>query len=164
MKTGNKFCMKKLLVFLFIILLLCCTNLMYVQNLTLENIFPNASVEVYTSTKSKIESLQKIDNGIGEIIFCDINQISYIFDNEKNISGLTIKINIDDVGDIDLIKSLHCPNFFEANFGTYGWSAVVEKIFNNKFGVLVGNMDCNFQIFKTKNEIFVGIPILLGGY
>lgn len=156
--------MKKLLVFLFIIVLLCCANLTYMQNLTLENIFPNASVEVYTSTKSQIDSLQKIDNGIGEIIFCNINQLNYIFDNEKYISGLTIKIDVDNADDVDLIKSLHCSNFFEDNFGLYGWSAVVDKLFNNKFEVLVGDVNCNFQMFKTKNEIFVGVPILLGAY
>lgn len=156
--------MKKLLVFLFIIALLCCANLTYVQNLTLKNIFPNASVEVYTSTKSCIENLQKIDNGLGEIIFCNINNLDYIFDNEKYISGLTIKVEGDNLTDRELLESLHCFNFFEANFGIYGWSNVVDRIFDNKFGVVVEDINCNFQIFKTKNEIFVGIPILLGGY
>ena len=156
--------MKRLLVFLFIVLLLCITNLTCVQDLTLSNIFPTASVEIYTSSKTNIEQLSKIENGLGEIIFCNVNELDYILKDFDNISGFTLKFDTQNKTKQQILEQLNLQRFTSNGFGILGYSSTIGSLFNNKFCVNIDKNKCNFQLFETKNSIFLGVPILLGSY
>ena len=156
--------MKKLLVFLLIVLLLCGINLNFTKELKLSNIFPVASVEVFTSSKTFVNKFEKIDNGVGEVIFCEMNELDYILDNIDCVSGLTLKIDLKNNSKNKILKSLDIVDFNETNFGIYGFSNIVKKVSNNKFKLKIEEKVCNFQYFESKSCIFVGIPLLLGSY
>lgn len=156
--------MKKLLVFLFIVLLLCGMNLSTVQNLTINELFPNASVEVFMAEKTDINCLNKIDNGFGEIIFCYVNDLNYILKNYNNVAGLTLKINKNVISKTDLLGKLCIEQKSEENFGIYGWSRVVACLNGGRFCVNLSKNKCNFQLFEDKNIYFLGFPLILGSY
>ena len=73
--------MKRLFVFIIIVLLLCGINLNITKELNFQNIFSGASVEVYISDKSYNGNLSVIDNGCGQIVCCGIDDLNYIFNN-----------------------------------------------------------------------------------
>lgn len=156
--------MKRLLVFLLLVLLLCCVNLSCTQDLTLSKIFPNASVEIFTSTKTNLTEFYKLDNGFGEIIFGEVEDFEYIFNNVNNISGFTLKINIESFSKTKIFKALNVINYNENNFNILGFSNTVKKIFKNKFSLKIDKNECNFQYFEAKSHIFLGIPLILGSY
>ena len=143
--------MKKITVFILIILLLCGFKLSVVPNLTIDKIFPNASVEVYIPKKVDAGVYKSISNGDGMILFSHINQLKYIL-NTFNVSGYTLKINMTING---LIKNLN-PNFYtHKDGGVLGYkSGLFDKSIN-------GN---NFQCAKSDGCLLLGVPMLLGGY
>lgn len=156
--------MKKLLVFLFIILLLCCVNIVPHKELTLKNIFSNVMVEVYTSKQIKNEELSKISNGEGEIIFCDIVDLDYILQTYNCVSGFTLKFEKNDFSVNDIINKIDTRTCYNKNFGIYGLSYAISSLLNNKYVVEMEQTKCNFQIYETKSQIFLGIPLILGSY
>lgn len=149
--------MKRLIVFILLALLLCGVNLSSVQKLTLDQIFPTATLEVYTSDKSYLD-LNKLKNGNGEIIFADINQLNYITQNCQSVVGYTLIIR--DMQKNDVLKALKVLYQEQENYGIYGWSSVLG--FNKKI-VLNGN-NINFQCVTSGQNILIGVPILLGSY
>lgn len=163
-KTGNKQIMKRLLVFLFIVLLLCGINILPLKELTLQNIFPSASVEVFTSKQTNNEGLTKIDNGMGEIIFCNVGELDYILNSFDSVSGFTLKFSKDTMSVNNLLNVLKVQSYSCKNFGIYGLSKVLNCVNNGKFKVRIEQTLCNFQIFEKENQIILGIPLILGSY
>lgn len=153
--------MKRLIVFILLVALLCCINMSFVSNLTLDNLFSGCCVEIYTSSKTD-NDLKKIDNGSGEIIYCDVDALKYFKESEK-ISGITLKIHNTNIEEI--LKKLNVKDTYNKNFGLYGWSQIIKTISNFQFNNI--NLDgnwVNFQCVQKANYVLLGIPILLGSY
>ncbi len=151
--------MKRLIVFILLVLLLCGANFAISKDFTIDKIFPNARVEVYTSSKTDI-TFNKIDNGCGEIIFCNCENLNEIIKNFKNISGFTLKISKTSIDEV--LEKLDVKNTYNKNFGVYGCSNIIKKYFNKQIDMLCGVV--NFQCVAKGDDVIVGVPILLGGY
>ena len=147
--------MKKLIVFVLIILLLCGVNLSVTKSLNLESIFSGASVEVYLSEKICDEKLQTIDNGTGQIVFAKIDDLNYIFNNYSPL-GFTLFYN----GDVnDALNKLNPQYVFKTNLSAYGFSSVNVK------PISVAGKKVNFQyVVSDAGCVMLGFPILLGSY
>ena len=83
--------MKRLIVFIFLIVLFCCINLPYINRLKLSEIFPNAQIEVYIDQKTETNGLNYINNGEGKIVFLNINQLDNFLKHNKAF-GYTLRI------------------------------------------------------------------------
>ena len=154
--------MKRLIVFILLALLLCGINLTIVQDLTLDKIFPKAQVEIFTDSKTHF-NVNKIDNGLGEILFSDIENLNYILNQLNNVVGLSIKIYSKDRAYI--LRALNVKYLYNKNFGSYGWSGTLEKIKNIKTkSVCLSNFMANFQIVEKDDCVVIGTPTILGSY
>lgn len=151
--------MKRLIVFIILALLLCGINFGAVQNLTLEQIFQTAQVEVYTSEQTNLQ-YQKTTNGAGEIIYCNLAQLNYILNNCACVSGYTLKINNLQIKDV-LLK-LNARQITQNNYGAYGWSRLLSYKINKQ--ITIDNQAVNFQCVQSKSSVLLGVPILLGSY
>lgn len=154
--------MKRLIVFILIIILLCGINFSITKDLNLDKIFPNAQVELFTDSKTGI-NVQKIDNGQGEIIFCTTNELSYILSQVSSAVGFTIKIQ--NASMVSVLKSFGINFSFVENYGVYGWSNYIYNNFNIKnksIEMLSGRV--NFQAVEENGAVLLGIPIILGSY
>lgn len=154
--------MKRLIVFILLSILLCGVNIPFAKDLTIDKIFPSSNMEVYIIEKSNL-SFDKIDNGMGEIIFCETKDLDYILHNCSKVAGFTIKIQNMEINDI--IKSLNVTNTFALNFGVYGWSKIFENLneINNK-SIEISRKMVNFQCVAREDYVLVGMPIILGSF
>lgn len=154
--------MKRLVVFILIVILLCGINFSITRDLNLDKIFPKAQVELFTDSKTDIVA-KKIDNGQGEIIFCTTNELSYILANISSAVGFTIKIQNTSLGDV--LKNFGVNFSFAENFGVYGWSNYIYNNFtikNNSVEMMSGRV--NFQAVEKGGGVLLGVPIILGSY
>lgn len=151
--------MKRLIVFIFIVILLCLTNLTITKDLTFDKIFANSKVEIFFDRKTDLE-YQKIQNGVGEIVFCEANQLSDILKNDNKVSGFTIKIKNENVDEV--LKKLNVKNVYDKNFGIYGWSNLLGEVVNLKLDMFGSYV--NFQCVNNEDGIILGCPIILGSY
>lgn len=148
--------MKKLFVFILIVLLLCGINLLPISNLTLDKIFPSASVEVYLADNEYNGELLTHKNGDGQIIFCDVENLLYILNNYV-VNGYTLRIC---ASDMNSVLQKFMPNYyFESSNYVYGYK---QGIFNKCINV--NDEKVNFQCVKSNNDVLIGFPILLGSY
>ena len=143
--------MKRIAVFILIVLLLCGFKVSVVSNLTIDKIFPNASVEVYIPQKVDVGVYKSISNGDGLILFANSDQLDYIL-KTYNVGGYTIKT---DISINVLLKNLN-PNFYAIKDGViFGYkSGIFNKTVN-------GN---NFQCVERDGCLLIGVPLLLGSY
>lgn len=154
--------MKRLIVFIFLALLLCGINLTFVEGLTLDKIFPQSQVEIFTDSKTSLK-INKIDNGMGEILFCEIENLDYILNQLDSVVGLSIKIY--NKNKANVLQVLKVKNLYNQNFGCYGWSGTLEKIKGIKSkNVHLINGKINFQCIEKDDHIIIGTPIVLGSY
>ena len=154
--------MKRLIVFILIVLLLCFTNLSLTKDFNIDKIFPNSIVEIFFDEKSDF-NLEKTSNGVGEIVFCDINKLSSILKLNHNISGVTFRIKNENVENI--LKKINVRNTYNKNFGIYGWSNVLDSMLIVKTNSLkLFDSYVNFQCVDNGDEIILGCPIILGSY
>lgn len=149
--------MKRIIVFILIIFLLCGINIFSTNNFNLSILFAGASVEVYLNSDKIVDEFDAIGNGTGVIVFTNIDSLHYIL-NKYSVSGFTLKIKKTTEEVLTLISA---ENIFFNEFGVYGYcdyaKCWVDSInFNNSL--------CNFQIFATNNCVLLGFPILLGSY
>lgn len=152
--------MKRLIVFIFMVALLCCVNFGFTQGLTLEKIFPHSSVEVYTDTKTDLQ-LNKIDNGAGEIIFCNIDDLNYILKTTQAV-GFCIKVYKQNAEQV--LKLLQPQNVLNQNYGYFGWSNVLQNINIKSKSVAMQQGKVNFQCVQNGEQLLIGVPIILGSY
>ena len=150
--------MKRLIVFILLTLLLCGVNFTFTKNLNIDDIFSNVKIEVFTNEKTSL-SLKKIDNGVGEVIFCDAQEFDYILKGPYNVAGYTLKIY--GVNESEVLKKLNVKNIYNKNFGIYGWSSILNNL-NKK--IKIDDKIINFQCISKENSVIIGVPILLGSY
>lgn len=154
--------MKRLIVFILIVLLLCFTNLAITKDFNIDKIFPNSKVEVFFDKKTDL-NLEKTPNGVGEIVFCNMNELYKILKLNKYISGITIKIKNENMDSV--LKKINVRNIYNNNFGVYGWSRVFDGMLNIKTNALqLFDSYVNFQCVDNGKEIILGYPIILGSY
>ena len=153
MYLGNKLCMKKLIVFIFIIALIVCLNFQFTKNLKLSNLFNSANMEVYLSKSCPVE-FEYIKNGSGFVFFCDTNDFDEYF-SKNIIDGFLIKLSGNDFD--DCLKKIDAKIKKNSEFGFYGFS----KIFAYNYGYCD---EYNFQIICIDDKILLGCPIILGGF
>lgn len=154
--------MKRLIVFILIVILLCLTNLSLTKDLNLVNIFPKSQVEVFTDSLSGL-NYKKVQNGLGEIIFCDVEELNNILKQTDKMVGFTLKIENEEVKSV--LKKINAQNTYYKNYGFYGWSKILNEIFkikNNKVQMFDGVV--NFQALQRENDVILGFPIILGSY
>ena len=154
--------MKRLIVFIFLVILLCGINLAFVEDLTLDKIFPQSQVEIFTNSKTSLK-INKIDNGMGEILFCNIENLDYILNQLDNVVGLSIKIY--NKNKANVLRALKVKNLYNQNFGSCGWSGTLERIKVVKFkNVHLLDGMANFQCVEKDDHVVIGMPIILGSY
>ena len=154
--------MKRLIVFILIVILLCLTNLSLTKDLNLVNIFPKSQVEVFTDSLSGL-NYKKVQNGLGEIIFCYVEELNNILKQTDKMVGFTLKIENEEVKSV--LKKINAQNTYYKNYGFYGWSKILNEIFkikNNKVQMFDGVV--NFQALQRENDVILGFPIILGSY
>jgi len=142
------------MIFLLIIALFCGLNMCFVGNFTLKGVFPEAQVEVYTASKTNLKN--KIDNGMGEIVFDSIQNLNELHNQIDDIQGFTIKIKGQCVERV--LKKLKVTNCFSENNSIYGRSQYFKR------GVVMNSLEVNFQIVQKGDCVLVGSPIILGDY
>ena len=116
----------------------------------------------FTNSKTSLK-INKIDNGMGEILFCDIENLDYILNQLDNVVGLSIKIY--NKNKANVLQALKVKNLYNQNFGSCGWSGTLERIKvikSTKVHLLDGM--ANFQCVEKDDHIVIGMPIILGSY
>lgn len=146
--------MKKLIVFILIVLLLCGMNSNFAQGLNLKSLFKGANVEVYVVGEVDNDKYKILKNGDGAVIFTVIEELDYILSSYK-VNGYTVAVG----GDIGGVLTALSPEKTYINaWGVYGYKAGLGD------GVLVNDNYCNFQIVEKMGIVLLGCPILLGSY
>ena len=145
--------MKKLIVFIFIILIMCLTKFSFTKNLSLADIFGGANIEVYA--QEEILNMKNVKNGDGYIVYCNVYDLDYIYNNYK-INGFTV--NVKNVSINKILDLLGACKIEKNDYGFYGVSDVLMWSYNLKCG------DKNLQIIESDGGVMVGCPILLGSY
>ena len=82
--------MKKIIVFILIVFLLCGINMSSIKNFDLSTLFAGASIEVYLNSNEMVDEFDTVGNGAGVIIFASVDSLRYIL-NKYNVSGFTLK-------------------------------------------------------------------------
>lgn len=145
--------MKKLAVFILLLLLLCGMDCFFKKDWNINSFFLNSDVEIYLSDIKNLAGENYIKNGDGAILFCKYEEMEKYL-SLNNVVGLTIKIC--DVQEKDVLQNLNPTKVYMSMGYTYGYTSKV-----NGFEVVNGN---NFQVVSKGNFVLVGFPILLGSY
>ncbi len=145
--------MKRLAVFILLLLLLCGMDCFFKRDWNINSFFLNSDVEIYLSTIENLNGGNIIKNGEGAIVCCKFNDLEKYL-NSNNVLGFTIKV--DEVQIDDVLQNLNPRNISKAMNYTYGYTAQF-----NQFKCVNGN---NFQMAARENSVLVGFPILLGSY
>ena len=147
--------MKRIIVFLLLVLLLCGINSTFVKGLSFEKLFEGCEAEVYLSHAVDDLDCVVVKNGQGAIAFCDIAELKYI-KNKHIINGFTVKIRNKSMAYV--LEKLN-PNYITRRGNCiYGYINNVAKT------VFVEGEMVNFQCVNVDNDVLVGFPILLGCY
>ena len=158
--------MKRLFVFILIVILLCCLKMFFLQNLTIYTLFGSCDAVVFVAnpfnevsnciffTKDFDDGVNVVKNGTGSVIYCRSSSI-YRYKLLFSVTGYTIRLHNHKNEILDLLLA---RNVFENNWGTYGYSDKLE------FERVIDGVVVNFQINKTNTGFLLGCPILLGDY
>lgn len=146
--------MKKLIIFIFLVILLCCTNLTLIKNFNLAEIFPEAQVEVFINNEISFTENNYVNNGNGKIVFISINEL-HSFLNNNEVMGYTLKIKNLTLNEV--FKRLQIKNVECVQGAYYGVSGLFTKKINY-------DKNYNFECAELNGEIHIGTPILLGSY
>lgn len=147
--------MKRLIVFILVSFLLCGLGYFQLLDFNIETLFDKAYVEVYTSKESEVNGFSKIKNGVGEIIFLNIDKLEYIL-NCVDECGYTIRIYEKNVQEV--VKALNMSKVVLKNGSIYGYKKGLHET------VLIDGGRYNVQIAEGDGVVNVGVPILLGSY
>lgn len=146
--------MKKLLVFILLIILFCGINLNFTKELDLKSIFGDASAEVYLNDDVFISEYETIKNGSGKILRCGVEDVEAVL-KCYNASGFTIKVKNIDLDNI--LKSCKLSHFKSGEY-VYGYC-------DGLFAPLrINDEYVNFQCVQKGGDVLFGSPILLGSY
>lgn len=150
--------MKKLIVFLLLAILLIASNLPFTENLNIFSIFDVTMVQVFTNEKNEPNEYNSIDNGSGEVYFCDKDEALNLFNSIDYITGFTMILKNEDNLIDDIIKTFNIEIVKRLSDNIYGYSLYFP------FKVCLEKKQVSVQIFVRDDTLFVGCPILLGSY
>ncbi len=150
--------MKKFIVFLMLCAFLFSASL-FKEEFDFSK-YNNLEVQVFTSNKQNInfDNISVVDNGQGQIIYCNYDKYKDISSTIKNISGVTFIFEGNKNLYLDIIKKLNIT-LLENNYDNFvGYS--------NNFdgGVSYNGKKVNVQGYFNKGKIYIGTPLLLGSY
>ncbi len=150
--------MKKFIVFFMLCVFLFSASL-FKSEFDFSN-YNNLEVQVFTSNKQDIcfDNVSVIDNGQGQIIYCDYDKYKDISSTIKNISGVTFIFEGNKNLYLEVIEKLNVT-LLENNYDNFvGYS--------NKFtgSVSYNGKKINVQGYYNKGKIYIGTPLLLGSY
>ena len=145
--------MKKIIVFIFVLLIICLLKVSFVSELKLTDIFSDVDVEAFI-TNDELPNFDYIKNGEGIVVFCKLGDLEYI-NNNYLLNGFTIKLKDNDKSIMEKLGAIiHVQN----DFGFYGFSSVIARDYNFKY------KNNNFQMVYSNGTTLIGCPLLLGGY
>lgn len=150
--------MKKLLIFFIVALLLTLTSYSFVCDYNIFSLFNVTSVQVYTSEKNDDDRFSHIQNGCGEIYFCNSENFEEIMSSLNYISGYTLKIEKSHYCLSDVAKMLNIKVSTQKDANLYGFSQ------NFPFKVKIGGKEVSVQVLEQNDCFLIGSPILLGSY
>lgn len=150
--------MKKLIVFFLLALLLIGTNFSFIDKFNIFTIFDVAEIQVFTSRKNSCQDYESVDNGCGQIYFCQKTEISQLFNSIDYITGFTIIINDSNNLIDDIIDTFQIAISEKKNDNILGYS----KLF--PYRVMLNEKQISVQILQKDNKLYIGSPILLGSY
>ncbi len=146
--------MKKLLVFILLVILFCGINLNFTKKIDLKSIFAGASVEVYLNSGEFTDEFESIKNGDGQILNCVVDDLDNVLAS-YSVSGYTLKIEGMDV--IDVLNMAKLEYFKDGEY-YYGFCEGMAK------PIITHNEFVNFQCVQNGCNVLLGFPILLGSY
>ena len=147
--------MKRLIVFIFLVMLFCLLGFEFTKNLSISDIFPSCLAEVYIDDCINAScGFESIVNGSGSIIFCKTEDIKYI-NQMYNVIGFTFFL--EDSVESSLIK-LNVRGSFVFGGYIYGICPYFGEC------ILVGGNHVNFQCAVVEDRVVIGFPLLLGSY
>ena len=154
--------MKKIAVFLFLIILLAFALHYNDKTLPLFSLYSAGTCEftVVKDTNKNIPSFaSSITCGQNLFIKADISLGGYLQKQLKDILGVTIVVN-DDISNVlkNLQIKISKSELQNENTHIFGFSPLFEK------SVFIGGKKCNMHIVIQKEHIIIGYPIILGSY
>ena len=165
LKSGKHSCMKRMFVFLFVLMCLCFVfSYKKPATLALESLKGEYSLYLNSKNKNPLPAFAKVvQNGAGEIVSCDISQMNDIFVDENLVAGESVKVEQNDYTYEQICKTLNfvAKKTYEFSDGLktfYG-----EADYGDKF-VFVGSDKINCEIAINNDFIYIGFPVILGSY
>ena len=120
----------------------------------------NLSVQVFTSDKQicALDDIKTVDNGEGQILFCNYEQYQLVSGLYKNISGVTFVFDGNKQLFNEIINSLKIKMVEENSSDFLGYT--------NNFDSAVSycGKKVNVQGYYNDGKIYIGTPLLLGSY
>ena len=150
--------MKKFIVFLMLCIFLFTASL-FKKDFDFSK-YNNLEIQIFTSNKHNLnfDNVEVVDNGQGQIIFCDYEKYKDISSTVKNISGVTFVFEGNKNLYDNIIKQLNVT-LLENNYDNFvGYTNSFNK------SVSYGGKKVNIQGYYNKGKIYIGTPLLLGSY
>lgn len=156
--------MKRMFVFLFVLLCLCFVfSYKRPTELALENL--NGQYSLYlNSTCDNIPAFAKVtQNGAGQIVECNISQMSELKVDRNLVAGESVKLAQKDYTYDQVCKLLNFVSKKSYEFSDGLQTFYGEAGYGDKF-VYVGSDKINCEIAINNGCIFIGFPVILGSY
>ena len=148
--------MKKFIVFFLICVFIFTASLF--RNEFDFSTMQNLSVQIFTSSKQVDNDYNNIDNGQGQVIFCDYEQYKHLSNYIKDIQGVTFIFDGDLQCFYDVIEKLNVTTVEKGSFDFVGYSNNFDSAVN------YNGKKVNVQGYFSNGRIFIGTPLLLGSY
>ena len=150
--------MKKFIVF-FLLCICLSTSALYKQEFDFGK-YPNLKVQVFTNSKcgTNYNNATYVENGNGQIIVCAYESYKEICKNENNISGVTFIFDGDKNEFYDVINHLNVSFTEKTDNSFVGYTNYFSS------SVKSDNKKVNVQGYYNDGKIYIGTPLILGGY
>ena len=150
--------MKKFIVFFLLCVFLFVSSL-YVKEFDFSQ-FSNLKVQVFCSTKmlNRLDGVNYVENGSGQILICDYQMYNKVKANQKNIAGVTFIFDGDAKTFEYVIRQLGVKVIENGVNSFVGYSN--RFCYSNNYN----GKKVNVQGYYCDGKIYVGTPLLLGSY
>ena len=119
----------------------------------------NLSVQVFTSDKQNVlDNVTTVENGEGQILFCNYDQYKYVSNLYKNISGVTFIFDGNKQLFKEIINNLKIKLIEQNNNDFLGYTNNFDNC------VSYSGKKVNVQGYYNNGKIYIGTPLLLGSY
>lgn len=154
--------MKKIIVFLFLIVLVAFALYFDNRTLPLFNFYQEGTCEftVLENTNKNIPSFAKVNTcGQNSFVKADIALGGYLQKQLNDILGVTIIVNDELSNVLENLQVKICKSELQnENTHIFGFSPLFSK------SIFIGGKKCNIHIVIQNDQIIVGYPIILGSY